>query len=279
MNKVLPHEWLCLALLAWLLVQLVAAVGWWNRESLVVGFLLVVNCALVVFFPYGDSDRSWRLRMLSYAVSMNALYFELRTAIPAMNPELNDSALQAADQALVGMNLSLRLQQIVHPELTDVLSLCYMLFFIYLIIGQVRYLIDDLAVLKKYAVGQFSLYAVGYFGYSLVPALGPHVAMAGQFSTPLVGGWPTEANEQLVLNASIGVDAFPSLHCGSSLYLLLSDYQHRRWRFWVYVIPCVGLWLSTLYLRYHYFVDVFCGLALGWLSWMMANRITRGRLP
>ena len=275
MNKLLLHEWLGLALLTWLFVQLALALGWWNREILIVGFLLAMNCALVLLAPYGGSDRSWRLRILFYAVAMNALYFELRTAIPAINPRLSDSVLQAADQALVGTNLSLQLQQITLPVLTDFFSLCYMLFFTYLFIGQVAYLIGDLAILKKFAVGQFSLYAVGYFGYALVPARGPHVAMAGQFGTALVGGWLTEANERLVLAGSIGVDAFPSLHCASSLYLLLSDYQHHRWRFWVFLVPCIGLWCSTLYLRYHYFADVACGLALGWLAWILAKRVTR----
>jgi membrane-associated phospholipid phosphatase len=71
------------------------------------------------------------------------------------------------------------------------------------------------------------------------------------------------------------VDVFPSLHCANSLYILLSDYEHKRWRFWAYLVPCVGLWASTLYLRYHYFIDVLCGLVLGWLAWMMANRMGR----
>lgn len=275
-NRLLPHEWLCAGFFVWLLVQLIVSVGFSDRNSLLIALLLIMNCVLLVFFPYsGDPDRAWRWRLLFYPIAMNLLYFMLGTAIPAVHPGLEDAALQAADQALVGTNLSIRLQSLVHPVLTDFLSFCYMLYFAYLLFGQAWYMFGDLAVLKKYYVGLFSLYAVGYFGYSVLPALGPYLAMADQFSTPLTGGWLTAVNDKMVLSGSNRVDVFPSLHCGNALYILLSDYQHKRWRFWAYLIPCVGLWVSTLYLRYHYFIDVICGLVLGWLAWKMANRIAR----
>jgi hypothetical protein len=279
-NRLLPHEWLCGGFLALLLVRLVVAVGFLDRDALLIAALLAINCALLCFFPYGgDPGRSWRWRLLFYPIVMNLLYFLLATAIPAVHPGLEDPALQAADQVLIGTNLSIRLQPLVHPVLTDFFSFCYMLYFAYLIFGQVSYLFGDLTILKKVYSGLFSLYAVGYLGYSLVPALGPHLVIADQFTTSLSGGWLTAANDKLVLDGSNHVDVFPSLHCGNTLYLLLSDYRYKRWRFWAYLIPSVGLWMSTLYLRYHYAIDVGCGLMLGWLAWKMANRTAQDRHP
>ncbi len=277
-SRLLLHEWLCLGFFAWMLVQLVVAAGFSNRDALVFACLLAANCALVHFLPRGgDRNLGWRLRLLFYPVAMNLLYFVLGTAIPAIHSGREDAALQAVDRVLVGTNLSIRMQPWVHPGLTDALSFCYMLYFLYLILGQFSYLFGDLAVLKKYYAGLFSLYAVGYFGYSLFPALGPYLAMGDQFSVPLGGGWLAALNEKIVLSGSNRVDVFPSLHCGNALYILLSDYQHKRWRFWAYLVPCVGLWLSTVYLRYHYFIDVVCGLLLGWLAWKMANRYLQGQ--
>jgi len=276
-SSLLLHEWLCLGFFAWMLAQLVVAAGFSNRDTLVFASLLAANCALVYFLPHGDRDLGWRLRLLFYPAAMNLLYFLLGTAIPAIHPGREDAALQAVDQALIGTNLSIRMQAWVHPSLTDFFSFCYMLYFLYLILGQFAYLFGDLAVLKKYYAGLFSLYAVGYFGYSLFPALGPYLAMSDQFSVPLGGGWLAALNEKIVLSGSNRVDVFPSLHCGNALYILLSDYQHKRWRFWAYLIPCIGLWLSTVYLRYHYFIDVACGLLLGWLAWKMSNRYLRGQ--
>ena len=274
-NRLLLHEWVCLGFFSWMLVQLVFAAGF-SGDTLIFASLLAANCTLVYFLPGGGNyDLGWRLRLLFYPVAMNLLYFILGTAIPAIHPGREDAALQAVDRALIGTNLSIRMQPWVHPALTDFFSFCYILYFLYLIVGQFSYLFGDLAVLKKYYAGLFSLYAVGYFGYSLVPALGPYVAMSDQFGVPLSGGWLTSLNERIVVSGTNGVDVFPSLHCGNALYILLSDYQHKRWRFWAYLIPCLGLWLSTLYLRYHYFIDVACGLLLGWLAWKMANRYMR----
>jgi membrane-associated phospholipid phosphatase len=37
-------------------------------------------------------------------------------------------------------------------------------------------------------------------------------------------------------------------------------------------VPCIGLWLATIYLRYHYFVDVVVGFALAAFGLWIANR-------
>ncbi|HYA46556.1 MAG TPA: phosphatase PAP2 family protein [Burkholderiales bacterium] len=268
----LLHEWLCIALFAWLLLRLVFSVGIFAWESVFIAFLLAANCAVLALFPYGEHlDRSWRLRLLFYPAAMNMLYFALRTAIPAFHPATEDAALQAVDRLIVGTNLSLRVQPLIHPVLTDFFSFCYMLYFVYLIFGQLSYLFGELSVLRKFYSGLFSIYALGYFGYLTVPAGGPILAMESQFGAPLAGGWFTAANAALVAGGTNGVDVFPSLHCGLSLYILLSDHQHKRWRFWSYLVFCIGFWISTIYLRYHYFIDVVCGFALGWAMWRIAN--------
>jgi membrane-associated phospholipid phosphatase len=30
----------------------------------------------------------------------------------------------------------------------------------------------------------------------------------------------------------------------------------------VMILPCLGLWIATIYLRYHYLTDVLCGFLL-----------------
>jgi membrane-associated phospholipid phosphatase len=125
-------------------------------------------------------------------------------------------------------------------------------------------------LLKKFVVGLFSIYGLGFIGYSLMPAVGPCRAMAEQFTVPLTGWWVTKWNAAIVARGSNGVDVFPSLHCAVSSFFLFFDRRHRPWRFKLYLVPCVGLWFSTIYLRYHYLIDVICGFGLAafalWLS-------------
>ena len=68
------------------------------------------------------------------------------------------------------------------------------------------------------------------------------------------------------------MDVFPSVHLAASLYLLLFDWQHGRRRFWIYLLPCVVLWWSTMYLRFHYFVDLLAGAAMAMAGWWMARQ-------
>jgi membrane-associated phospholipid phosphatase len=62
------------------------------------------------------------------------------------------------------------------------------------------------------------------------------------------------------------VDVFPSLHCAASAFVLAFDRRQSRGRFWVFLVPVVGLWFSTLYLRFHYLVDLVAGFALAALA-------------
>jgi len=74
------------------------------------------------------------------------------------------------------------------------------------------------------------------------------------------------------------VDVFPSVHVAASLYLLLFDWQHCRRRFWWVLGPCLVLWWATVYLRFHYFVDLLAGVAVALIGWWMARKYADGTL-
>jgi membrane-associated phospholipid phosphatase len=269
----LPHE-LCFGvflLLTWIRLSLVeGALG--SNALLYLGMIL----ANAVVIGIGqDKAWRWRVRLLLYPVAMNLVYFTMKEAIPKISPHPMDALLQRADTLLIGGDLSVRLQSFVHPFATEFLSFCYLLFFPYMLVSVIAYAVGELDLLKKFFIGLFTIYGLGFLGYSLVPAAGPWSALASQFVLPLKGGWITALNAAVVARGSNGVDVFPSLHCAISSYLLIFDYQHRRWRFRCYLIPCLGLWFSTIYLRYHYFIDVICGFGLSMFALWLASRFAR----
>jgi membrane-associated phospholipid phosphatase len=195
----------------------------------------------------------------------------MKTAIPKIHPQRMDAVLQQIDRLGIGTNLSLRLQPLVHPALTEFFSFCYILFFPYLLFSLIYYFCGDVALLKKFVSGLFTVYGIGFLGYSLLPAAGPYLSMTDQFTKPLDGGWITKWNAAIVAAGSNKVDVFPSLHCAVSSFLLCFDRRRRPWRFKLYLVPAVGLWLSTIYLRYHYFIDLVCGFALAAFALWLAN--------
>jgi membrane-associated phospholipid phosphatase len=50
------------------------------------------------------------------------------------------------------------------------------------------------------------------------------------------------------------------------------DWQNGRRRFWIYLLPCLVLWWSTMFLRFHYFVDLIAGAIVALVGWWMAQK-------
>jgi membrane-associated phospholipid phosphatase len=273
--SLLPHEVFfgLFLLVTWM--RLGCAVGFLGGDALLYFVLIAANVWTIWFSRSNGTSMRWRLGLLFYPLAMNVVFMHMKTAIPKIHPERMDPLLQRIDALGIGTNLSLRLQPLVHPALTEFFSFCYILFFPYLFFSLIYYFCGDVELLKKFVIGLFTIYGIGFLGYSLLPAAGPYLSMTDQFTTPLDGWWITKWNAAIVAAGSNKVDVFPSLHCAISSFLLFFDRRHRPWRFKLYLVPAVGLWLSTIYLRYHYFIDVLCGFALAAFALWLAQRYPR----
>ena len=257
------HEWLFQGFLVVTWLRLVWSAGFLDHAALLYLAAIFLAVVLIVLSARSKGQWGWRLRLLYYPLVMNATYRYMAPVVAKIHQgPLFDNTLRALDTRLIGENLSLRLQGIVRPLFTEPLSFCYMLFIPYLTLSMLWYFCGPLPLLKRFYRGLFAIYGIGFLGYIFVPAAGPYIAMAHEFHVPLTGGLFTRLNAEMVRFGSNRVDVFPSLHCAVSTYMLIFDSWYKRWRFRIYLVPCVGLWISTIYLRYHYFIDVVVGFAL-----------------
>ena len=67
--------------------------------------------------------------------------------------------------------------------------------------------------------------------------------------------------------------AFPSLHTAVSTVALVYAWRFVRPWFWILVPFVLGLWVSTIYLRHHYVVDLIAGWLLAPLAVWVAPRL------
>lgn len=204
-----------------------------------------------------------RLRLVWNMVAMNFAFTSIKYVVPALGLTSRDAALAAIDRVLVGGDPSVWAQQFYSRPLTEIMSLAYMLFIVFLFFCFFHYGIRaDLPKLLAFCSGLFALYAFGITGYTLVPAHGPLVYFADELTTPVRGYLFTRLNHLMVAAGSSGWDVFPSLHVGVGLYMLLFFRRFDRavWR--AYLVPFLFLVLSTVYLRYHYFIDLVCGAGM-----------------
>ena len=105
---------------------------------------------------------------------------------------------------------------------------------------------------------------LGFAGYALFPAYGPVGAMTGL--RPIGDNAATD----LVAAYGVALGTFPSLHAGISAAVAIDGWRtSRRWGLF-YTAIAAAIWLSTIYLRYHWLLDLLAGLALAafctWLS-------------
>ena len=123
---------------------------------------------------------------------------------------------------------------------------------------------------------------VSYIGYILVPALGPYATefpraehLSGYVLADIM-------HNSVMLNIQWGApDAFPSGHTLVTLMTLTYAFRfHRKTFYWILPFGS-GLILATVYLRYHYLIDVMVSMLLWpllvWCADRLFNRWERTR--
>lgn len=238
-------------------------------EALHLTIWALLYCAMLITMVWlgGRHSRqpSWR-RLAAVcaflAVGMNVSYQAMAGAVPALREVRFDAQLLAIDRLLLGDTPSVLLQHFANAWLTEIFSLCYIFFMPLLFFSLLRYFFQRRELLGEFYAGLFTVYGLGFLGYLLVPAAGPWLAHADLFNVTLSGGPITELNRTMVVQGSNRVDVWPSLHCAVSAFILGFAWRHHRAEFNFLLLPVAGLWVSTLYLRYHYAIDILCGFAL-----------------
>ncbi len=174
-----------------------------------------------------------------------------------------DGLLIEAELGLFGGHLSVWMERFISPGLTDVMNFCYVFHTLIPVL-----VLSFLCIFRSRAEsvegfeGFVSMFLMGLVLYVLVPATGPMHAMASDYQRDLSGGIITDLSRAAIAATRVPRDAFPSLHVGISALMLVYAWRSSRW-FGLLLLPViVGNWISTVYLRYHYVIDVVAGFVL-----------------
>jgi membrane-associated phospholipid phosphatase len=206
-------------------------------------------------------------------------YKELEYLIPRIHPRDFDRQLAAIDHQIFGVHPTVWLERITHPLLTEILQLSYVTYYFLPLIPGITLWRN-----RRFEQFQFVLFVlvlgfyISYLGYISVPAIGPRFLdeITRQQTRPLTGLLLFEVIHK-ALNRLEGItrDCFPSGH--TMVALLVLHYARRfhppsfRW-----MLPVVSaLILSTVYLRYHYVIDVIAGALLAVVIVVVAEPLYR----
>jgi membrane-associated phospholipid phosphatase len=238
------------------------------------GLLLLVALVQTLLAPQPSLRRLGRQSLLLVGdwvpLIIAVLAYENMHDLTYLRPKVVDSTLRLLDERLFGITPALAFDRITTPWLTEIMSAAYALYFVYpAVLLLLLYRRGDLACFREVGLALGLCLYVGLLGYVIVPAVGPRYTMAAEFSRPLVGPWLTSAAANVWNRIElVDRDCFPSLHTALTLLSLVYFVRLRRvlpyGRALVALVtpPIVLLWASTLYLRYHYGVDVIAGAVL-----------------
>jgi membrane-associated phospholipid phosphatase len=214
-------------------------------------------------------------------VCLPVSYLQLRAILPIVNPAAYDTTLRAIDVWLWGGDPVVWLDRFVTPATTEWFAFVYYGYFAFLAAYVLPLLVTRRrALLSEVGIGVILILTVGHLLYIVVPGFGPYRAFPDAFPTPLPRGPWLDAVRDTVRTAGALKDIFPSIHTAASVYLLLFTLRHRRARPFNVVWPATAfvtanLVVATVFLRWHYVVDVIAGVALALAAHLLAPRIAR----
>jgi membrane-associated phospholipid phosphatase len=186
-----------------------------------------------------------------------------------------DSLLISSDRQLFGGDPTLWLAHSASPGVTEVLQIAYSLFYLFFVVVGFELYTRDSSLFGRFRFAVTLGFFLSYAGYLMVPAVGPRFTLheysrigselPGLFFTPCLRRFvdfgdsiPAGASSALAYSLAQR-DAFPSGHTMMTVIVAVLAFQWRaRSRF--FVLPAgVLLIAATVYLRYHYIVDILAG--------------------
>ena len=240
-------------------------VGWWTRLAPAPWLLLGhLSLSALLLWEIKRPNRTSRVFRNWYPIVYVGLcYKEMALFVPAIRHTDSDRWLADLDYRLWHANPTIWLERIYSPVLTEYLQWVYTLFVpMVLLVGYLLW--------RKRRYREFQYYAflialgflVSYVGYLVVPARGPRFLLKHLEHVPLQGLWLFRAMQSgLDKLESAQYDCFPSGHTELTILAWWGSRLVSGRLFLLYFAYTPSIIFATVYLRYHYTVDVLAGIA------------------
>jgi len=259
-------------LVAFLCVARASAVAYWWAYA---AAHLAIAGALIALSRRQHAGAVGFVRTWDAIVYVPLLFVMAMRLVHAVNPNDWDDTLARWDGAIGGLELLRSMASIERPWLTDAMKLAWITYyFLPLMMAVPLVRMGTFLEAKDALVAAWLTTFVVYFA---MPAMGP-----GWFEQRLNVPQPKWDEGSVSRPAKRVIDwldaphprhTFPSGHVMVAAIVSWYLLRHRRWAWAAVAVPLAALIVfSTIYLRYHYIVDVIGGLALAAAFVLIARR-------
>ena len=252
-------------------------------------FALIISILVLSKKANLSGSLIWKNIHYYYIIPLIFLTFkEVYVIISSIHSEDYDNLLISADRFLFGSDPTVYLYQFANPILTEILQIAYGTFFFLPIILAVEFHLK-----KEYQKFHFIIFSVvlgfflSYLGYLLFPAVGPrftlhdfdltNIELPGLFLTnflrEVVNAGESIPSGTLNPIAVVQRDVFPSGHTQMTLIVMYLSIKLRSKYKLFFLIDGSLLILATVYLRYHYVVDLIGGTIFMVLTMLLGKSL------
>jgi membrane-associated phospholipid phosphatase len=241
------------------------------------GFLLFYHLLVILFLLWLPRAKSTKiikwLRTFNPVIIIPTNFHELHYLVHNVNPVDFDELLIRIDYAVFGVHPTIWLEQFSNPIVIEYLQIVYATFYFLPFV-----LVVILCRRKEQTNVNFFIYIIvlgfyiSYATYFLVPAIGPRFTLDHLQLNPVTGLWVTQPIID-ILNflEDIQRDAFPSGHTEMTILTMIYAWKFSKKYFWILSILGTSLIVSTVFLRYHYVIDVIAGALLAYIVYLIAD--------
>jgi membrane-associated phospholipid phosphatase len=279
-----PVDWICIAWYALLfllcLVNVHLLPDAWQPLSFFGG-----ACVLFIALPIGTSRLTrgpgLAARVVILCLVIPATFDMVGRIVPWISPDPRESWLLRADSLIFGSDPTRWTGSAEHfPWLTELLQVVYTSFYFLGPVLALRLLWKrDTDAIEHTLLVVAAGFLISYLGYLLVPGRSPYQLY--QYPFEFRGVFVTEGLRKTIhMLEGARFDAFPSGHCDVTWLLAACAYRHDRKSYYLFFLPiAVALPVSTVYLRYHFGIDVIAGALWAAATWIVCERVWRASYP
>ena len=256
--------------------------------------IIEITLALFIFLLLINYDNKKKpiisiLRNLYYMGIIFLAYDQVQMLITIVNPIDYDDILIYWDRVLLGLDVSVIFNKIANPYLTEYMQIAYSSFYLWFVIIGIEFYRNKELSFDLYARNILFAFFFSFFLYFFMPAIGPRLTLYNfsNLNMELPGLYLTNFLRN-VINQGGGIsssslspallvnrDCMPSGHTMLSIINMFFAFKYRLKSKWLVGIFGISIIFATLYLRYHYFVDIIAGAIFAAASLLLEPRINK----
>ena len=270
----------------------------WIVPHFVLNIIIAIAYASFILVIRKNAKESPLYEFLSniqYLIGILIVYTLYQYLIKSLHPIDFDNILISWDLALLGKHPSEIISPFVNPYLTEYLQISYTMFYFLPIFTAVDLYYNKNNEFDKFIRNILFAYFYSYLLYFIMPAIGPRFTLYTfeQINTELPGIFLTDTLRWFI-NFGGGVtdqsvnpidivnrDCMPSGHTMITLVAIFCSFRFQSKMRWLVFTVGISIIFATVYLRYHYFVDIIAGIIFGVISYKIEpfiNKIYRKKV-